>query len=82
LQKRKHILVSSSNFFYKFANVRYLWYTSIAFGLFGLLCAVCVREMDFLLTDHIEVDLTKVKKMNQGVSDKELEAVRTEAERR
>jgi hypothetical protein len=38
--------------------------------------------MDYLLTDHIEVDLTKVKKMNQGVSDKELEAVRTEAERR
>jgi translation elongation factor EF-1beta len=61
--------------------MRYLWYTSIAFGLFGLICAVCVREMDYLLTDHIQVDLTKVKKMNQGVTEKELEAARTEGER-
>jgi hypothetical protein len=61
---------------------RYLWYTSIAFGLFGVICALFVKEMDYKLTDHIAVDLEKFKKKMKGggISAKEEEAVRAEQE--
>ena len=59
-----------------------MWYTSIAFGLFGVLCAFFVKEMDHKLTDHIAVDLEKFKKTLKGgrVSAKEEEAVAAEPE--
>jgi len=61
---------------------RYLWYTSIAFGLFGVICALFVSEMDYKLTDHIAVDLEKFKRSlkGSGISAKEEEAVRAEQE--
>jgi hypothetical protein len=62
------------------ADSRYLWYTSIAFGLFGVICALFVKEMDSKLTDHIQVDLEKVKQLRRrgATSEKELEAQRSE----
>ena len=49
----------------------------MSFGLFGVLCALFVKEMDHKLTDHIAVDLEKFKKTLKGggVSAKEEEAV-------
>jgi hypothetical protein len=48
--------------------------------LFGVVCAVFVKEMDHKLTNHIAVDLEKVKQMKAGLTDKELEAVKGEGQ--
>ena len=36
--------------------------------------------MDYKLTDHIEIDLEKIKQHNKGISPKELEAATGEQE--
>jgi len=47
----------------------------MAFGLFAVICAFFVKEMDYKLDDHIVVDLEKVKRQAKGgPSAKELEA--------
>jgi hypothetical protein len=47
----------------------------MAFGLFAVICALFVSEMDYKLDDHIVVDLEKVKQQAKGgPTAKELEA--------
>jgi len=47
----------------------------MAFGLFAVICAFFVSEMDYKMDDRIVVDLEKVKQQAKGgPSAKELEA--------